>query len=135
MFDRNDGRFGISVTRDPFKKLLRNVKLCSEPRSNPKGNIRPGKEVSITEMDLENVFISQNGKSVMFGIDIDMETVNERYAPYAPSVDRIDNDKGYTLDNIVINTRFENLGSNKANTSQMMIYMEKLAEALENGKK
>lgn len=86
--------------------------------SNPKlsGRLRKGNqstkrhEVTITIEDLKRIYNEQNGKCYWLGIPMSLEDLFISHSPFAPSVDRIDNQRGYHPDNIVLATRFANKG-------------------------
>lgn len=126
------------MARNGFKKLINNIKknalyqdengeytkmsssvnlrkyLNGKETTNSKEWIPP--KVKITEEDLVSVWNRQNGKCHYWNIDLDMDLLFSESLnfipnhPLAPSVDRIDNNKDYTIDNIVICTRFANIG-------------------------
>lgn len=94
-------------------------------------------KVFITEEDLKAVFEKQNGKCFWFGIPINMDFIfnhiHGSFNPLAPSVDRIDDTKDYTADNIVICIRFANLGRCKCDFERFTNYMEEIKSFLKNG--
>jgi hypothetical protein len=61
-----------------------------------------GLEVSITPMDLEQLFLKQQGKCAFTGIPIKLplNSIERRKSIQTASLDRIDNNKPYTKDNI-----------------------------------
>ena len=105
---------------NPWKKILNNAKSAQSGwnRKHQKVGInRPVKTFTCTEEDVERIFNEQGGKSKWLGLTIDPMDVFRMHYPLAPSLDRLDNDKDYTPDNICISTRFENYGFNKATDS------------------
>lgn len=120
----------LSSTKDPnldkyWKKLWRNVNMSSthgaagaRTDTNPKlqGRIRKGNqstsyhEIHITLDDLKAQWDKQNGKCYWLGVDMSLEDLLISRSPFAPSVDRLDSSGHYTKDNIVLTTRFANLG-------------------------
>ena len=54
--------------------------------------------------------------------------VFRKHYPLAPSLDRLDNDKDYTQDNICISTRFENYGFNRAEDDIKTECIEKITK-------
>lgn len=102
---------------NPYKKILNNAKGAQNgwnKKHQKVGINRPVKVFTITHEDIERVFNEQNGKSKWLGIKININDVFRTNYPFAPSLDRLDNSKDYTPDNICISTRFENLGFNTA---------------------
>jgi hypothetical protein len=72
----------------------------------------------VTPEQLKQRFEEQDGKCHWFGIDLDLDLLFKDHPdwlpkhPLAPSVDRLDDELDYTLDNIVITCRFANFGRN-----------------------
>lgn len=80
------------------------------------------KNVEIDSEFLMYLRKKQNGKCYWLNIDIDFtKTCKIR----SPSLDRLDNDKGYTKDNVVLTTRFANLGRRDATMIQMKEFIDK----------
>jgi hypothetical protein len=123
-----------------FKKMMQNVGLSSKNRgSNRKSAQRIVNENSLKrelkvsengivyrehkehDIDIDwkylmDLWQSQNKKDYWFA-NYDIE-LNEIFVPYsikAPSVDRLDETKGYVKGNVVITTRFANLGRGNFN--------------------
>ena len=58
-------------------------------------------EFKITRKMIEDLYIQAGGKCQITGIEFSDELIgNAKSRPWAPSIDRIDSSKGYTLDNI-----------------------------------
>ena len=113
--------------KDPFKRLLRNVALSAE-KGSAGGiiyNALPGKKnkekrekiykktghpINITIEDLKIQWKKQRGKCWWLGIPMSLEDLFVPRSPFAVSVDRVDSSGGYTPDNIVLTTRFSNVG-------------------------
>jgi hypothetical protein len=104
--------------RSPWKKLMRNLRLNGHrkkehDRGNPEHGIRGSSSrrvIDVTEKDLKEIFEKQDGKCHWFGIELTPSDILIPHNPMAMSVDRIDNDRDYYKDNIVICCRFANLG-------------------------
>ena len=131
-----------------FKKLWRNVNMSSvhgasgaRTDTNPKlsGRIRKGNqstrrhEISITIEDLKEAWKKQNGKCYWLKINVSLEDLFISRSPFAPSVDRLDSSVGYHKDNIVLCSRFENLGRGAYDRDDFRPRLNKLLkEANEN---
>lgn len=125
-----------------WKKLFRNVNMSSidgrdiantqrkaahdflkeSATANTNGNkIRKGNqstsyhEVHITIDDLKEQWKIQNGKCYWLGIDMSLQDLFILRSPFAVSVDRLISSGHYTKDNIVLTTRFANLGKGAYN--------------------
>jgi hypothetical protein len=99
--------------KNPWKKLLTNMYGSKQRHinSNLKGEKRRIYDYEdITWHDLEHIFLRQDQRSYWLNIPINPYDVFTSYNNLAPSVDRIDGNRGYFLDNICICTRFENYG-------------------------
>jgi hypothetical protein len=72
-----------------------------------------GYEISITPEDIYNKYISQNKKCALTGLDIEFLVNGSQIC--TASVDRIDSNKHYTIDNIQILHKDVNIMKNKYN--------------------
>tara|TARA_B100000029_G_scaffold92276_1_gene82219 strand:+ start:228 stop:659 length:432 start_codon:yes stop_codon:yes gene_type:complete len=126
--------------KDPFKKLLANIKASAKPSPRSiitaEGKKLQGVEVNgiqkivaIDAEDLKRKFDEQEGFCFWTGIPLNMDYINESYHKLAPSVDRLDENKGYTYDNIVITVRFINFGRGNCDLNRMLTYMKALKNA------
>jgi hypothetical protein len=118
-----------------FKKMMQNVGLSSKNRGSNRKSAQAiinqtslKRELKVSENNvvyrehkehdididyeyLKQLWESQNKKDYWFP-EYEIE-LNEIFVPYsikAPSVDRLDSTKGYVKENVVITTRFTNLG-------------------------
>ena len=113
--------------KDPFKKLLVNVKLSAlkgaaggiiykalPGKKNKKKRQEmyktTGHKFNLTVEDLKIQWKKQKGKCWWLGIPMSLEDLYVANSPFAVSVDRLDSNGNYTPDNIVLTMRFSNLG-------------------------
>lgn len=124
----------MAVKKNPWKKVLDNAKSAQSgwnAKHQKVGINRPVKTFSCTPEDLERIFEEQGRKSKWLGFPINPEDVFKKHYPLSPSLDRLDNDKDYTPDNICISTRFENWGFNRASDDVKQECVKRLKESLE----
>ena len=119
--------------KNPFKKILMNAVGAQNGwnRKHQKlGVNRPVKTFTCTAEDIERIYNEQAGRSKWLRIPLDPMDVFRKHYPLAPSLDRLDNNKDYTPDNICLSTRFENYGFNKATDEIKNECITKLLEHL-----
>lgn len=75
-------------------------------------------KVLITEKDLSSIWMKQEGRCYWFDIPLNLNLLFSDYSEYipkhplAPSVDRLNDDEDYTIENVVICCRLANFGRN-----------------------
>lgn len=81
---------------------------------------------------IEFLFEKQKGKCYWFNISLDINSRNRN--PLKPSIDRLDNTKGYMKDNIVLCSMVSNLGRSTTEVTEWIeiINMIKTAELFNN---
>ena len=89
------------------KKLMANV---SYSQSRNRVNNRPVKEILLDEGLLIKKFDEQDGKCYWSGLPLKEEYNYIKHHPLAISVERLDNQLGYTYENTVLTRRLYNLG-------------------------
>ena len=114
--------------KNPWKKLLANIKISGRIWSQT--NRHPQKLIELTPEDLESKFNEQDGKCYWLGIPLNPQDIFEPFNQLAISVDRIDNAKHYTFDNIVICCRFVNLGKGQVNSDKFAYTINKIKQAI-----
>jgi hypothetical protein len=103
--------------KNPWKKILSNAKGAQNgwnKKHQRLGVNRPVKSFTCTAEDIERIYNEQGGLSKWLQIPLDPMDVFRKHYPLSPSLDRLNNDKDYTPDNICLSTRFENYGFNKS---------------------
>jgi hypothetical protein len=120
-------------TKNPWKRILSNAKGAQNGwnrKHQRLGVNRPVKSFSCTPEDIERIYNEQDGLSKWLQIPLDPMDVFRKHYPLAPSLDRLDNDKDYTPDNICLSTRFENYGFNKSTDEIKTECIQKLKASL-----
>ncbi len=79
------------------------------------------KDKDVNPKYLRDLFEQQNGKCYWLGIELD---TTRKDALRTPSVDRLNNSKGYIRDNIVLTSRFANLGRQTATVTEFKTFIE-----------
>lgn len=87
-------------------------------------------DVTITIEDAWNLFLSQNKKCALSGIDITFGESN--YDETTASLDRIDSNKGYDIDNIQWVHKTLNFMKNNLTDEKFIYYCQKVVEYREN---
>lgn len=98
--------------KNPLKTLITKAKTAARPGQEKKNGIKRTEplEVTIDEVYLINQFSRQNGKCYWTDFPINLQGVYEKNNPLAPSLERLDESKGYIPGNVVICLRLFNLG-------------------------
>lgn len=91
------------------------------------GAIRRGLEHSLTLDLLHTLFIIQDWKCRQTGILFDFSTMKGKRS-FGPTIDRIDNSRGYTIDNIQIVCNIYNMAKNEFTHDDVMKFAIALIE-------
>lgn len=75
---------------------------------------------NITKQDIKTIYEKQNGLCYWLKIPLDI-TFNDKLRQ--PSIDRLDNNKGYELNNIVLSSKFANLGRHSSSAEDFLIFI------------
>lgn len=110
----DDGNFSIGK-KNPYKKLLDTTNISVDYRLRADFG-KVSNQTYLTPQDIVDVIDNQNGECHYFRIRLNLTLLYNNHPQYyprnpiAPSIDRIDCDKPYTRDNIVVCLRFANTG-------------------------
>lgn len=81
----------------PREELLKyTMKVYTRARQNAKG--RRGIDFSLERSQVEGLLRKSHYRCSVTGVPFTLEVINGK-KPYAPSIDRIDSDKGYSMEN------------------------------------
>lgn len=85
---------------------------------------RKGVENTLTIEDIKNLYITQNGLCFWFKIPLIPSEKNKH--PQQPSLDRLDINKGYTKDNVVLTCYSANIGRNETDMETWVNFLDVL---------
>ncbi len=85
-------------------------------------------ENNLTVKDIDDIFKKQNGLCYWFNIPLIPST--QKKHPQQPSLDRLDRNKGYTKDNIVLCCYSANIGRNENNLEIWIEFIKKLKNSM-----
>lgn len=84
-------------------------------RTSKSSAIARNLEHELTAEDIKLIWETQNGCCYWLGVPLNGDSELPDRHPLKPSIDRLDNSKGYIKDNVVITSTFANLG--RSNTT------------------
>ena len=116
--------------RNPWKTLISKAKTAARPGHEKKNGIKRTEplDVTIDEIYLVKQFSKQEGKCYWTDFPIDPYGVYESPNPLAPSLERLDESKGYIPGNVVICLRLFNLGRQRCPEPKFKNQIEQLRE-------
>ena len=107
---KKNRRSNIEVRKIEGKKQKeRRVRLWQNTLIND--SKKRGKEYNLTVNDINQMYQNQNGLCYWFNIPL-IPSSNSKH-PQQPSLDRLDRNKGYTKDNVVLVCYSANIGRNE----------------------
>lgn len=102
------------------KNCLSSIRSCC---SNGTKNTKKTRDKSINTKYLRELFDSQGGKCYWLGISLDPTRQDKLRTP---SIDRLDNNVGYEKGNIVISSRFANLGRGNVDKDLFSLFIKSI---------
>jgi hypothetical protein len=119
----------IKKRKDPeFKKIEsqkqkeRRVRLWQNTLIND--SKRRGVDHNLTIDDINELYNKQNGLCYWFKIPLSPSNIKKH--PQQPSIDRLDQNKGYTKDNVVLSCYSANIGRNENDLSVWLEFIKLL---------
>lgn len=106
----------------------RNNPLISQMASVRMRAKEKGIECDICTQDLLEIYTKQDGKCYWFGLPLKLDA-SDYGTPMRVSIDRLDNDRGYTKDNIVLTCQAANLGRNQHSEEVWAAFIKELKDA------
>ena len=132
LYQKEDGTWAINSSTNR-KRMEDGGRFGAATKNSKKWN--PSK-ILITADDLEKQWEKQGKVCYWLKTPIDLELLFKSHPewypkhPGAPSVDRIDDNKDYTPDNIIITCRFANLGRNIYPYDRTIEFIEQLRQGM-----
>ncbi len=99
--------------------------LLNNAKESAKNN---GWPITLTVEIIHEILSEQEGRCYWFGIPL--KSSAEPRSPWQPSLDRLDNSKGYTRDNVVVSSFLANIGRNRNTTETFVDFLKELPESL-----
>ena len=87
-------------------------------------------EHTITKEEIEEIYNNQNGLCYWFGIPL-IPSLKHKY-PLQPSLDRLDRNRGYTKDNVVICCYTANIGRNENDLETWLEFLDILKTTMKS---
>jgi hypothetical protein len=117
--------------RCPWKKLIAHMKVSSRRRYHPGAVLNQRTyAITVTAADLERIYHEQGGKCFWLGVPIDPASIFTPQNPMAMSCDRLNNHLDYTESNVVITTRFVNVGRGNCPALDFWVHIDRLRSRL-----
>ena len=134
IYQKPDGSWAIDSSTN--RRRMEKTGSCVGGSAGEKSKTWTPAKVLITAKDLEIQWNKQDGKCYWFGNPLDLGLLYKNHPdwyskhPAAPSVDKIDESGDYTPNNIVITSRFANLGRNIYPHNRMLDFVQTIKNNL-----
>lgn len=118
-------------TKEKYWKILwQNVKLSARYGAGGarfrKDRTEDHHKNDISIDHLKELWDKQDGKCYWLGIQMSLEDLEISNSPFAVSVERLDNDKGYVVGNVALASRFANRGRGAYNKDDFKSRLDQL---------
>lgn len=120
-------RYKKSLSIKVAKKMVGAMKYRLQRDIYYKRKIKP---ITVNEQDLIRKFEEQDGLCYWSGLPLNEDYNDISRHPFAISVERLDNNLGYSYDNIVLTRRIFNLGRSDFSSSEFLDVIKTLKEEL-----
>ena len=118
--------------RKKDRAYSKEYKVLNWEKTLIQGCKKRAKEFNLTfdlkEKDLTDLFKKQKGRCFWFGVKLNY--ISQKKYLFKTSVDRIDNSRGYTKNNIILCSYFANIGRSDASFSEWQASSKKIIKSL-----
>jgi hypothetical protein len=114
--------------KEGSKQKERRIRLWQNTLINDSKN--RGFKHDLTVNDINEMFVKQNGLCYWFGVQL-LPSEKHKH-PQQPSLDRLDKNKGYTKDNVVLCCYSANIGRNENDVETWLMFIKSLKESFYN---
>lgn len=120
---------GMLLMKDPFKRLFQNMMMSGARSQRAKASHRDAHyPIAVSIDDIRRKYDEQHGRCFWTGMPLRLADVFESYNMEMPSIDRLDPTQGYDYDNIVITSRFLNVGRGRMSPERTRQFLQRVAK-------